>query len=127
MKRGLFKISCLALGLIFVFTILSGSVSAAEQKEPNKFVKFIRGLFHWPVSATKETADVVVDTTKKSTEVIAQEGKDIGNVLTGDIQKTDEVIVGPVKGTAETLTQAAEGAVKVPGEATKEAFPSEQK
>lgn len=124
MRRGLFKISCLALGLIFAFSILSPAL-AKEQKEPNKFVKFIRGLFHWPVSATKETADVVVDTTKKSAEVIAQEGKDIGNVLTGDIQKTDEVIVGPVKGTAETLTQAAEGAVKVPGEATKEAFPSE--
>lgn len=127
MKRGLFKISCLALGLIFIFTILIGSVSAAEQKEPNKFVKFVRGLFHWPVSATKESVEVVIDTTKKGTEAIAQEGKDIGNVLTGDVQKTDEVVVGPVKGAAETLTSAAEGAVKVPGEATKEAFPPEQK
>ncbi len=125
MRRDLLKGLCLMLGIIFVFTILIGPALAEEQKEPNKVVKFFRGLFHWPVSATEKSADVIVDTSKKGAHVVTQEGKDIGSVITGDIQKTDEVIVGPVKGTAETFTSAAEGAVKVPGEATKEAFPSE--
>ncbi|KPK40593.1 MAG: hypothetical protein AMJ78_07020 [Omnitrophica WOR_2 bacterium SM23_29] len=125
MKRDLLKGLCLALGIIFAFSVLIGPVLAAEKKEPNKVVKFFRGLFHWPVSATKESAEVIIDTSKKGTDVITQEGKDIGSVLTGDVQKTDEVIVGPVKGTTETITSAAEGAVKVPGKATEEAFPSE--
>lgn len=125
MRRDLLKGFCLALCIIFTFSVLIGPVLAAERKEPNKIVKFFRGLFHWPVSATKESAEVIVDTTKKGTDVVTQEGKDIGSVLTGDVQKMDEVIVGPVKGTAETMTSAAEGVVKVPGEATKEAFPSE--
>lgn len=127
MRRDLSKGLCLALGIIFVFTILVATALAEEQKEPNKVVRFFRGLFHWPVSATEKSADVIVDTSKKGAHVITQEGKDIGSVVTGDIQKTDEAVVGPIKGIAETFSSAAEGAVKVPGEATKEAFPSEEK
>lgn len=122
MRRDLLKGFSLALCIIFTFSVLIGPALAAERKEPNKVVKFFRGLFHWPVSATKESAEVIIDTTKKGTDVVTQEGKDIGSVLTGDVQKTDEVVVGPVKGAAETMTSAVEGAVKVPGEATKEAF-----
>jgi len=125
MRRDLLKGLCLVLSTAFVLSILIGPALAAEQKEPNKVVKFFRGLFHWPVSATKESAEVIVDTSKKGTDVITQEGKDIGNVLTGDVQKIDEVVVGPIKGTTETLTSAAEETIKVPGKATEEAFPSE--
>lgn len=127
MRRDLFKGLILTLGIVFISTLFIGPLFAEEQKEPNKVVKFFRGLFHWPVSATEKSADVIVDTTKQGAHVITQGGKDIGSVVTGDVQKADEAIVGPIKGTAETVTSAAEGTVKVPGEATKEAFPSEQK
>lgn len=112
------------VGLIVFSLILSVAAQAAEKEEPNSFVKFWRGVFHWPFSATKESANVVVDTTKKGAETITQEGKDIGGTLTGDSEAAKDLLVNPVKGTAETAKTAVEGTAGMPEKATKEAWPS---
>jgi hypothetical protein len=123
MRRGLY----LAVGVIVALSLILGSAQAAEQQKPNAFVKFWRGLFNWPVNATKESADVVVDTTKRGADTIAQEGKDVGGALTGSGDSAKDLVVNPVKGTAETVKTGVVGTADMPGKATKGSWPAEEK
>ena len=123
MKKGLF----LAVAIIVACSVVIGSVQAVEQQEPNAFVKFWRGVFHWPVNATKDSAEVIVDTTKKGVDTIAQEGKDVGGALTGSGDAAKDLIVNPVKGTGETIKTGVVGTAEMPGKATQESWPAEKK
>lgn len=123
MKKGLF----LAVAVILACSMIAGSVQAAEQQEPNAFVKFWRGLFHWPVNATKNSADVIIDTTQQGVNTIAQEGKDVGGTLTGSGDAAKDLIVNPVKGTGETVKTGVVGTADMPGKSTQESWPAEKK
>lgn len=123
MKKGLF----LAVAVILVCSVIAGSAQAAGEQEPNGFVKFWRGLFHWPVNATKNSAEVVVDTTKEGVNTIAQEGKDVGGTLTGSGDAAKDLVVNPVKGTGETVKTGVVGAAEMPGKSTQESWPAEGK
>ncbi|MFH0771936.1 MAG: hypothetical protein V1933_04890 [Candidatus Omnitrophota bacterium] len=125
MKTALKKFS-LAAGIVLIFSVLAGSINAAEQQNESGFVKFWRGAFQWPFNATKESATVVTDTAKKGVDTIAQEGKDIGGTLTGQEGAAKDIVVNPVKGTADTVETAVVGAANMPAEATKESWPSEK-
>lgn len=123
MKKGLF----LALAVIVVCSVAIGSAQAADQQEPNAFVKFWRGLFHLPVNVAKDSADVIIDTTKQGVNTIAQEGRDVGSTLTGSGDAAKDLIVNPVIGTGETIKTGVVGTAEMPGNATQESWPAENK
>lgn len=111
----------LVLAVAVVFCAAVGTAHAVEQE--NGFVKFWRGVFHWPFSAAKNSAQVIGDTGVKAVNTVADEGKAIGGTLTGQEGAAKDLIVNPVKGTAETIETGVVGTANVPAEATKEAFP----
>ncbi len=123
MKKWLF----LAVAVIVACSVVIGSAQAAEQQEPNSFVKFWRGLFHMPVNVAKDSADVIIDTTKQGVNTIAQEGKDVGGALTGSGDAAKDLIVNPVKGTGEMIKTGVVGTAEMPGNATQESWPAENK
>ncbi len=120
------KRAILTLGIMFLFCFMVGSAQAAGQ-EDNSFVKFWRGVFQWPFNAAKDSAQAVGETGVKAAETVAQEGKDIGGALTGDKEAAKNLVVNPITGTAETVKTGVVGVGEMPGKATEESWPSENK
>lgn len=116
----------LTIGIMVVFCLVIGSAQAAEGQEGG-FAKFWRGVFQWPFNAAKDSAKAIGDTGVKAVETVAQEGKDIGGTLTGEKGAAEDLVVNPVKGTAETIKTGVVGAGEMPGKATEESWPSENK
>jgi len=119
------KLAVLVLVAVVVSFVFAGSVCAAEQE--NGFAKFWRGVFHWPFNAAKDSAKVVGDTGVKAVGTVADEGKAIGGTLTGEEGAAGKIITNPVTGTADTVKTGVVGTAEMPGKATTESWPAENK
>jgi len=116
------KLVLLAVALVLVSCVVVGSAQAAEQE--NGFVKFWRGVFHWPFNAAKDSAQVVGDTGVKAVNTVADEGKAVGGTLTGQEGAAKDVVTNPVTGTAETVKTGVVGAAEMPGKSVEESWPA---
>lgn len=117
------KLVLLVVAVMVISCVVVGSAGA----EDSGFAKFWRGVFHWPFNAAKDSAKVVGDTGVKAVNTVADEGKAIGGTLTGEEGAAKKVVTNPVTGTAETVKTGAVGAAEMPGKATGESWPAENK
>ncbi len=115
----------LVLAVVLVASAIFFNVFAAEQE--SGFVKFWRGVFHWPFNAAKDSAKVIGDTGVKAVNTVADEGKAVGGTITGQKGAAEDLAVNPVKGTAETVKTGVVGTGEMPGKATEESWPAEKK
>ena len=123
------KHSCVELSIIIVIVAMLGfsavcSVYAAEAQpeSENKIVRFFKNVFNWPFGVTKKSAETVGRTTEKAVTTVTTTGSSVVETVTGKPEKIKDVVVEPVKGSGETVYTAVEGTLKVPIEATEEAF-----
>ena len=95
--------------LAVLFSLLSVCTSYAEEtNKGNSFSGFLKKLFHVPVKATQNTAEVAGTAVENTGEkVLSETGESLseGNV--------PQAIVQPVVGAAETLGEAVVGTVQV--------------
>lgn len=119
------KLALLVLALVIISCMIIGSAQAAEQE--SGFVKFWRGVFHWPFNAAKNSAQVVGDTGVKAVNTVADEGKAIGGTLTGQEGAAKDMVTTPITGTAETVKTGVVGTAEMPEKSTQESWPAEQK
>ena len=117
------KLALLVLAILVISCVVVGSARAEEE---SGFVKFWRGVFHWPFNAAKDSAKVIGDTGVKAVNTIADEGKAIGGTLTGEEGAVKELVTNPVTGTAETIKTGVVGTAEMPGKATQESWPAGQ-
>ena len=110
---------------MFVTCMVAGSARAEDQ--PNTFTHFMRGLFHWPFNAAKDSAQVIGDTGVKAVGTVTDEGKAVGGTLTGEKGAAEKVVTNPVTGTADTIKTGVVGTAEMPGKSTQESWPAENK
>lgn len=120
------KLALLVLAVMVVTCMVAGSACAAEQQE-NGFVKFWRGVFHWPFNAAKDSAQVVGDTGMKAVGTVADEGKAVGGTLTGEKGAPEKLVTTPITGTADTVKTGVVGTAEMPGKSVEESWPAGKK
>ena len=118
------KLALLVLVMMVFSCMVVGSARADDE---NGFVKFWRGVFHWPFNAAKDSAQVVGDTGVKAVGTIADEGKAVGGTLTGEEGAAEKVVTNPVTGTADTVKTGVVGTAEMPGKSVQESWPAEKK
>jgi hypothetical protein len=110
----------LGLALLGLMTLSVSGVSYAAEGE-NSLTGFFRRLFHFPVKATQETAEMTGNTLQNTGEkVVSKAGENTAEVLQGDVAKTGELAGDLVTGTAETTGQTASETVQIPAKAAEE-------
>lgn len=120
------KLALLVLAVMVVTCMVAGSACAADQQD-NGFVKFWRGIFHWPFNAAKNSAQVVGDTGVKAVGTVADTGKAVGGTVTGEKGAPEKIVTTPVTGTVDTVKTGVVGAAEMPGKSTTDSFPAEKK
>ena len=118
------KLVLLVLVVMVVTCMVAGSARAEEE---NGFVKFWRGVFHWPFNAAKDSAQVVGDTGCKAVGTVADTGKAVGGTVTGQEGAAEKIVTTPVTGTADTVKTGVVGTAEMPGKSTTESWPTEKK
>ncbi len=119
------KLALLVLAVMVVTCMVAGTARAEEQE--NGFVKFWRGVFHWPFNAAKDSAQVVGDTGVKAVGTVADTGKAVGGTLTGEKGAPEKIVTTPVTGTADTVKTGVVGTAEMPGKSANESWPAEKK
>ncbi len=119
MFRSFRKVSVLSLFVLFSLSMVSASFAASDSE--NSVTGFFRRLFHYPVKATQETADMTANTLQNTGEkVIAKTGENTAAVVTGDIAKTPNIVGDAAVGATQTVGQTAAETVQVPVKAAGE-------
>ncbi len=119
------KLVLLVLAVMVVTCMVAGSARADDQG--NSFTHFMRGLFHWPFNAAKDSAQVVGDTGVKAVGTVADTGKAVGGTVTGEEGAAEKVVTTPVTGTADTVQTGVVGTAEMPGKSVNESWPTEKK
>ena len=97
------------LTLAVLFSLLSVCTSYAEEtNKGNSFSGFLKKLFHVPVKATQNTAEVAGTMVENTGEKVLSETGE--NLSEGNVP---QAVVQPVVGAAETLGEAVVGTVQV--------------
>ncbi|GEM_PF-967343 len=103
--------------VIAIVSLTFSSNAFAEEAQGNRFTNFFRSLFHIPVKATQETAEVAGQTLSNTGEkVVSATGENTAAILQGDLSKTGELVADPIVGTAETAGQSAVETIQIPSE-----------
>ena len=101
------KVSVFTLGLLLSLAFVSAS-HAEEMEKGNSFSGFLKKLFHVPVKATQNTAEVAGTAVQNTGEkVLSDTGE---NLAEGNVP---QALVQPVVGAAETAGEAAVGTLQV--------------
>ena len=121
------KLALFVLAVMVMTCMVAGSARAADDQQENGFVKFWRGVFHWPFNAAKNSAQVVGDTGVKAVGTVADTGKAVGGTVTGEKGAPEKIVTTPVTGTADTVKTGVVGTAEMPGKSTDQSWPAEQK
>jgi hypothetical protein len=120
---------CRTMVLIFVFVLSVGvAMSSAFAEKAGCDGGFKKGAkavgsgvgtvcataVNYPADLLNDSVNVVGTATKNTADMVVDTGKAVGETVTGDFKKAPQIITAPVKGTANTVGYAAKGTAEAP-------------